>query len=200
MTVEGGATTLAPVGRRRAAAIRIVMGLVVVLVAAWLAVGLSPRIGPYGASGVQPDVTWTEDPEAADGGMGVETVDPPGGHVAAWTTLRNDGPVPTVLELPVQPTPSNVAVVLRALDDGRTGNPVGPTGPVLESIVVPSGGTAAVELTIGFLCGPFPAGASLSVTGTAVVARTLGLSREVPVDLSPDVRITTSTATGNGCE
>jgi len=173
-------------------------GTVALLAAAWLAVGLLPRVAPTEMWGQDHEATTEEDPDALDGVEQSRVVDPSDGSYDGLWIFENSGAVPFT----VRPGPHPETLFARDSAvvelDQETYEVIGSR----EAVTVGPGQYFGLEYSIGFGCAPMAEGAGLWIAAVPVSVRTLGLTRTVELRLPAEIGVEHSTehVPPEGCE
>ena len=175
---------------------RVLSGGALVLVGAWLAVGLLPQLEDAG--------TWVADAESVeeddptDDSVTSVVWDPSDGTYDAIWTFANRGLAPVTIRLGENPgSPySFFAGRLHQLDP-QTYEP----GDASDVVTVPPGGVFGVEFALGLGCMSYLADSAMGIDTVELAVTTLGLTRRVDVGRDETVMVgfTTDFAPPEGC-
>jgi len=158
-------------------------GVAVVLVGAWLFVGLTPSIGlgpvtHFDLESVEVESTWSDEEP------GRIVVDPSDGTYDGLWTFANEGMLPVTVQLAESGKPSDLhwRASLHSYD---------PMSNVVhdpaETVQVVPGEQFAVSFSWGPGCSPIAAGTSMSVSYVRLAVATVGIKRIVDASAREDI-------------
>ena len=166
--------------------------LVALVAAAWLVVGLTPRLGQGSVNFADEEVT--EPPPGFDVFGPDEQVvnDPSDGTVDGEWTFRNDGRLPVTLHVAEQSHGSDTTYVVQLRDQhGAVGEP----GTAVAGLTVAPGEQFGVSYSIGPHCAEQSPGVAYGTDAVRLRVTTLGISRTL--DVGTEFPVVYSTTAGH---
>ncbi|NLF04511.1 MAG: hypothetical protein GX593_05865 [Actinomycetales bacterium] len=149
-----------------------------VLVGAWLAVGLVPRIGVGAFAQLDLESVDAEDTWPDEVPMSM-VVDPSDSTYDGMWTFQNEGVLPVTVRLAEHEKPSDLhwEALLHPYDERHN-----VVGKASDTVMLAAGGGLAVTFSWGPGCAPVAAGTTMSTGSVRLAVTTLGLTRVVTAD------------------